>query len=74
MCAFTPLQVIKIHSPMREKRKQNWSAVPSRQLLLEARAAAFKLKSHPLKVGLDPYAACDLWASSTTTTGPLSGE
>lgn len=68
------LQIIKIHSPMREEEKQDWSLVPSRQLLVTARTAAFQLKKLPAKVKLDPYAACGLWATARRKAGPISGK
>ncbi|KAG0570249.1 hypothetical protein KC19_6G147700 [Ceratodon purpureus] len=67
------LGIIKIHSPRREEDKQDWSLVPSRQLLVTARAAAFQLKKLPAEAELNPYAACGLWATARKIAGPISG-
>ena len=37
-------QVIRIHSSMRAKRKQDWSDVPSREMISRAHAAALHIK------------------------------
>eukprot|EP00250_Pteridium_aquilinum_P005035 c15195_g1_i1 orf=93-1538(+) len=69
------LGVIRIHSPLREERKQNWHAVPSRQTIHAAQEAARKLRrspsDHPDSVG--PFSACKVWASAKPKRGPLSG-
>ena len=68
------LQIIKIHSPMREEHKQDWTLIPSHQLLVTARAAAFQLKKLQVNVGLHPYAACGVWATARMNAGPPSGK
>ncbi|KAI5072982.1 hypothetical protein GOP47_0013088 [Adiantum capillus-veneris] len=69
------LGVIRIHSPLREERKQNWEVVPSRQTLMRAHEAARKLRreplDHPDSVG--PFSACKVWARAKAERGPLSG-
>lgn len=69
------LGVIRIHSPTREKRKQNWDAVPDRQMIHDAHEAARRLRrqpsEHPENAG--PFSACKVWASAKSEKGPLSG-
>eukprot|EP00249_Psilotum_nudum_P000594 c12655_g1_i1 orf=243-1622(+) len=68
------LGIIRIHSPMREKKKQDWSIVPSRQLILNAHVAAMKLRrprpEHLESVG--PFHSCKFWATGKPG-GPISG-
>ncbi|KAH7292247.1 hypothetical protein KP509_29G059100 [Ceratopteris richardii] len=69
------LGVIRIHSPLRDERKQNWESVPSRQAILSAHQVAWKLRrqpaNHPDSVG--PFSACKVWARAKAERGPLSG-
>lgn len=69
------LGVIRIHSPLREERKQTWDVVPSRQTIHNAHESAHRLRrtplDHPDSVG--PFSACKVWASAKPETGPLSG-
>eukprot|EP01018_Ginkgo_biloba_P015691 Gb_14233 [translate_table: standard] len=69
------LGVIRIHSPMREQRKQDWSVVPSRAMVNRAHAAAIRLKGsqneHPDSVG--PFSACKVWKTASSEIGPISG-
>lgn len=69
------LGVIRIHSPMREQRKQDWSIVPSRAMINGAHTAVMRLKGfqnkHPWSVG--PFSACKFWATASSENGPISG-
>ncbi|KAJ7536369.1 hypothetical protein O6H91_12G066300 [Diphasiastrum complanatum] len=69
------LGFIRIHSPMRESKKQNWSVVPDKAMIYTAVDAARKLKrepnEHPEIVG--PFNACKIWATASEKEGPLSG-
>nr|CAD1837655.1 unnamed protein product [Ananas comosus var. bracteatus] len=69
------LGVIRIHSPMRAQRKQDWSDVPSKEVIARAHAAALRLK----KTGtgqpddLGPYTNCRIWGEVDPDSGPVSG-
>eukprot|EP00252_Welwitschia_mirabilis_P001267 TRINITY_DN11160_c0_g1_i1.p1 TRINITY_DN11160_c0_g1~~TRINITY_DN11160_c0_g1_i1.p1 ORF type:complete len:468 (-),score=57.74 TRINITY_DN11160_c0_g1_i1:28-1431(-) len=69
------LGVIRIHSPMREERKQDWSVIPSRSMISEAHSAVKMLRGlqngHTENVG--QFSACKYWATAQTASGPLSG-
>lgn len=69
------LGVIRIHSPLREERKQTWDSVPSRQTIHKAHESTRRLRrkplDHPESVG--PFSACKVWASAKSERGPLSG-
>lgn len=70
------LGVIRIHSPMRAERKQDWSDVPSRELISRAHAAALRLKrGHSDKsVALGQFGSCKVWGNvDPDSTGPISG-
>ncbi|KAK1319065.1 hypothetical protein QJS10_CPB04g00114 [Acorus calamus] len=70
------LGVIRIHSPMRSKRKQDWSDVPSRETINRAHAAALSLKRNQAgKVnGLGPFGSCKVWGTAGVYgNGPVSG-
>uniref|UniRef100_A0A5B7ASK5 Sialyltransferase-like protein 1 n=1 Tax=Davidia involucrata TaxID=16924 RepID=A0A5B7ASK5_DAVIN len=70
------LGVIRIHSPMRAKRKQDWSDVPSREMISRAHAAALLLKrSQPGQVGgLGQFGSCKVWGNvGPSGSGPISG-
>ncbi|XP_074579233.1 sialyltransferase-like protein 5 [Curcuma longa] len=69
------LGVIRIHSPMRAKRKQDWSNVPSKELIQTAHAAALHLKQKETGHGGDlgpPFANCKVWGYAKQD-GPVSG-
>lgn len=66
------LQILKIHSPMREKSKQNCSVIPSREALSAARVAAFQLKRIRQSDEPGPFSACGVWAAATKTE-PFTG-
>uniref|UniRef100_A0A1D1XPS8 CMP-N-acetylneuraminate-beta-galactosamide-alpha-2,3-sialyltransferase 2 n=1 Tax=Anthurium amnicola TaxID=1678845 RepID=A0A1D1XPS8_9ARAE len=63
------LGVIRIHSPMRAKRKQDWSDVPNRDVINSAHAAAFRLKRGHLDPG--PFSSCKVWGEMGPEGGGL---
>ncbi|XP_057824783.1 sialyltransferase-like protein 5 isoform X2 [Cryptomeria japonica] len=69
------LGVIRIHSPMREQRKQDWSVIPSRAMINRALIAAMRLSGfqneHPDSVG--PFSSCKVWATASSKNAPISG-
>lgn len=71
------LGVIRIHSPMRAMRKQNWSDVPSRDMISRAHAAALRLKRG--QAGQDgerlgQFGSCKVWGNvGSDGSGPISG-
>ncbi|WMV17701.1 hypothetical protein MTR67_011086 [Solanum verrucosum] len=70
------LGVIRIHSPMRAKRKQDWSDVPSREMINNAHRAALRLKKKQAGEvgGLGQFVNCKVWGKSGPYgTGPVSG-
>ncbi|KAG7984993.1 hypothetical protein I3843_03G001800 [Carya illinoinensis] len=70
------LGVIRIHSPMRSKRKQDWSDVPSRDMISRAHTAALRLKrSQAVQVDdLDQFGSCKVWGNvEPDHSGPVSG-
>ncbi|XP_010249221.1 PREDICTED: sialyltransferase-like protein 1 [Nelumbo nucifera] len=70
------LGVIRIHSPMRAERKQDWSDVPSKEMIRKAHTAALKLKrSQADEVGgLGPFGGCKVWGNvGEDSNGPVSG-
>ncbi|XP_065871055.1 sialyltransferase-like protein 1 [Euphorbia lathyris] len=62
------LGVIRIHSPIRDQRKQDWSDVPTREMISRAHAAALRLKRGN---GLGQFGSCKVWGSYNG--GPMSG-
>ena len=66
-------QVIRIHSPMRAERKQDWSDVPDRETIRRAHAAAIHLrKSENGDTG--QFRNCKVWGNSGPYgSGPVSG-
>lgn len=70
-------QVIRIHSPMRSKRRQDWSDVPSREMISQAHAAALRLKKSPADRaggGLGQFGNCKVWGNvDPDKSGPISG-
>ncbi|GMH24422.1 hypothetical protein Nepgr_026265 [Nepenthes gracilis] len=69
------LGVIRIHSPMRAHRKQDWSDVPSRHVIKRAHTAALRLKrSQPSQAGdLGQFGSCKVWGNVGNYDGPISG-
>ncbi|KAL6011749.1 Glycosyltransferase 29 (sialyltransferase) [Asimina triloba] len=70
------LQVIRIHSPMRSKRKHDWSDVPNREVINKAHAAALRLKRLQAGQtdGLGPFGNCKVWGNvAPGGSGPVSG-
>ncbi|XP_030450424.2 sialyltransferase-like protein 1 isoform X1 [Syzygium oleosum] len=57
------LGVIRIHSPMRAERNQDWSDVPSREMISRAHAAALHLKRNQAGQtgGLGQFGSCKVW-------------
>ncbi|ONK81857.1 uncharacterized protein A4U43_C01F33580 [Asparagus officinalis] len=68
------LGVIRIHSPMRAERKQDWSDVPSREVIRNAHAAALRLKKSSSSEANDlgPFVSCKVWGTASSS-GPISG-
>ncbi|THU62099.1 hypothetical protein C4D60_Mb01t01590 [Musa balbisiana] len=68
------LGVIRIHSPMRATRKQDWSDVPDKEIIASAHMAALRLKRE--KTGqegdLGPFGNCKVWGT-VDGEGPVSG-
>ncbi|CAL9750971.1 unnamed protein product [Musa acuminata subsp. burmannicoides] len=68
------LGVIRIHSPMRARRKQDWSDVPGKEIITSAHMAALRLKRE--KTGqegdLGPFGNCKVWGT-VDRDGPVSG-
>lgn len=61
---------------MRSKRKQDWSDVPSREMISRAHAAALRLKrSQAVEVGdLGQFGSCKVWGNvDPSSNGPVSG-
>ncbi|KAM0864038.1 hypothetical protein ACQ4PT_044194 [Festuca glaucescens] len=69
------LGVIRIHSPMRAQRVEDWSDVPSKEEIRRAHAAAFRLKKHETgQAGeLGPFSNCKVWGTVDPDYGPVSG-
>ncbi|KAI8541258.1 hypothetical protein RHMOL_Rhmol08G0047600 [Rhododendron molle] len=71
------LGVIRIHSPMRATRKQDWSDVPSRDMISRAHAAALRLKRG--QAGQDgeelgQFGSCKVWGNAGPDgSSPISG-
>ncbi|XP_022777012.1 sialyltransferase-like protein 1 [Durio zibethinus] len=67
------LGVIRIHSPMRAKRKQVWSDVPSREMIRRAHAAALHLKKGPAGL-MGQFGSCKVWGNvDPNKSGRISG-
>ncbi|ONK68851.1 uncharacterized protein A4U43_C05F16680 [Asparagus officinalis] len=66
------LGVIRIHSPMRSERKQDWSDVPSKEDIKNAHSAALRVKKASSGEINDsgPYVSCKVWG----TVDPDSSE
>ncbi|KAJ0054693.1 hypothetical protein Pint_02522 [Pistacia integerrima] len=70
------LGVIRIHSPMRAERNQDWSDVPSREMIGRAHAAALRLKRSQAGQagGLGQFGSCKVWGNiDGDSGGPVSG-
>ncbi|KAF5187062.1 Sialyltransferase like protein, partial [Thalictrum thalictroides] len=69
------LGVIRIHSPLRAGRFQDWSDVPSRETIARARTAALHLKrSKAGEVGdLGPFGSCKVWGHADLDGVQVSG-
>ncbi|XP_062105330.1 sialyltransferase-like protein 1 [Humulus lupulus] len=67
------LGVIRIHSPMRSNRKQDWADVPTREMISRAHAAALFLKRGETG-DLGQFGSCKVWGNvSPESDGPVSG-
>uniref|UniRef100_A0A7N0UQV6 Sialyltransferase-like protein 1 n=1 Tax=Kalanchoe fedtschenkoi TaxID=63787 RepID=A0A7N0UQV6_KALFE len=67
------LGVIRIHSPMRSQRKQDWSDVPSREMIHTAHSAALRLKKDQAD-DLGQFSSCKVWGNVDPSTPlPVSG-
>ncbi|KAK6928592.1 Glycosyl transferase family 29 [Dillenia turbinata] len=69
------LGVIRIHSPMRAMRKQDWSDVPTREMIRRAHAAALRLKlgQQGGSGDLGQFSSCKVWGSANPDDGQVSG-
>ncbi|KAL1833072.1 hypothetical protein ACET3Z_002723 [Daucus carota] len=70
------LGVIRIHSPMRAERMQDWSDVPSREMIGRAHAAALRLKRSQVGQvdGLGQFGSCKVWGNADSNgNGRISG-
>ncbi|XP_043707318.1 sialyltransferase-like protein 1 [Telopea speciosissima] len=70
------LGVIRIHSPMRAERTQDWSDVPSKETIRKAHAVALRLKRSQAGQagGLGPFGSCKVWGNvGPSNSGPISG-
>ncbi|XP_057530850.1 sialyltransferase-like protein 1 [Amaranthus tricolor] len=70
------LGVIRIHSPMRAQRREDWSNIPSRDAIKRAHTAAIRLKhSETGQVGNEgQFRNCKFWGEkSAAYNGPISG-
>lgn len=69
------LGVVRLHSPMRAQRVEDWSDVPSKEEIKRAYAAAFRLKKHEIGQAdeLGPFSNCKVWGTVDPDYGPVSG-
>lgn len=70
------MQVIRIHSPMRASRKEDWSDIPNREIIRSAHAAALRLKRDPSgnPNAFGPFGSCKVWGTAgANENGPVSG-
>ncbi|XP_047323937.1 sialyltransferase-like protein 1 [Impatiens glandulifera] len=70
------LGVIRIHSPMRAERKEDWSDVPTREMISRAQAAALQLKRSRTGQGggIGQFGNCKVWGKvGPDDVGPISG-
>ncbi|KAJ8436081.1 hypothetical protein Cgig2_000983 [Carnegiea gigantea] len=73
---FMIRKVIRIHSPMRAQRKEDWSNIPSRESIKRAHAAAVRLKQGESGRGGDvgQFRNCKFWGEKGADyNGPISG-
>ncbi|KAL6135971.1 hypothetical protein ACLB2K_068196 [Fragaria x ananassa] len=67
------LGVIRIHSPMRSKRKQGWSDIPTQEMIGRAHAAALRLKKGQ-DGDLGQFGSCKVSGTvDPDKIGPISG-
>ncbi|XP_049931624.1 sialyltransferase-like protein 1 isoform X2 [Nymphaea colorata] len=67
------LGVIRIHSPMRAGRKQEWTDVPGRDVIKAAHAAALYLKkSGTTSEGLGQFGSCKVWGTASAGVSKIS--
>ncbi|KAG6415613.1 hypothetical protein SASPL_123026 [Salvia splendens] len=70
------LGVIRIHSPMRAERKQDWSDIPSRAAISKAHSTAVRLKKSQddQSSNMGQFRNCKVWGNSGAYgSGPVSG-
>ncbi|KAL8544293.1 hypothetical protein ACS0TY_004724 [Phlomoides rotata] len=70
------LGVIRIHSPMRAERKQDWSDIPSREAISRAHSAAVRLQKNQddQTSDLGQFRNCKVWGNAGPYgSGPVSG-
>ncbi|KAL8557448.1 hypothetical protein ACS0TY_004755 [Phlomoides rotata] len=70
------LGVIRIHSPMRAERKQDWSDIPSREAISRAHSAAVRLQKNQddQNSDLGQFRNCKVWGNAGPYgSGPVSG-
>ncbi|XP_078172552.1 MALE GAMETOPHYTE DEFECTIVE 2 [Carex rostrata] len=69
------LGVIRIRSPMRSKRKEDWSNIPTKEAIKRAHATAFRLKRRQLGQPreITPFSNCKVWGTVRQDYGPVSG-
>jgi hypothetical protein len=72
---ITCMQVIRVHSPMRAQRVEDWQDIPSKEEIGRAHAAAFHLKKHETGQpdDLSPFSNCKVWGTVDPDYGPVSG-
>ncbi|KAH9627163.1 hypothetical protein KSS87_018403 [Heliosperma pusillum] len=71
------LGVIRIHSPMRAQRNEDWSDIPSRDAINRAHSAAIRLKQHETTGQFNDvgqFRNCKFWGEKGADyNGPVSG-
>ncbi|KAL2320386.1 hypothetical protein Fmac_029355 [Flemingia macrophylla] len=70
------LGVIRIHSPMRSKRREDWSDIPSKEMIRQAHTAALQLRKSQTGQGdnLGQFGNCKVWGNvDPDKNGPVSG-
>lgn len=63
---------------MRSERKEDWSSVPSREMITRAHASALRLQRSQQttslkKDGLGQFGNCKVWGDADPRKGPVSG-
>lgn len=67
-------QVIRIHSPVRAERKEDWSDVPSRETISKAHSAALHLKRGETVANMKQFGSCKVWGNvDPDSNKPTSG-